>query len=111
MTPETLRKAFSSQMDEDFAATLEFDAAVDWYVESVEGYLAAYADPYYVNVIEPDEHNFIDKDGASGSGPGKKTVIRAISTCGFCRSMIKDGTAAIPVAGDIWQKFNEYQKK
>jgi hypothetical protein len=97
-------------MDPAFATTIQFDAAADWYVESYEAYLAAYADPYYVEVIEPDEHNFVDKGQlANGSEAGKKTVIRAVSTLGHCRSMIKDGKPSVAVTGDIWENFQRYK--
>jgi EthD domain len=87
-------------MDPAFSATIDFDAAADWLVESYEGYLAAYTDPYYINTIEPDERNFVDKEG-------KTTIVRAMSTLGFCRSMIKDGKPSVPVSDEIWAKFKE----
>jgi hypothetical protein len=100
-------------MDPAFATSIEFDSAAMWSVESYDAYLKAYADPYYVNVIEPDEHNFVDKgqlDG-QGAGTGKKTVVRAVSTLGVCRSMIKDGKAAVAVEDGIWHTFKQYKAK
>lgn len=98
-------------MDEAFATTVEFDAAVDWYVESYEAYLAAYTDPYYVEVIAPDEDNFVDKGQLDGPDAGKKTVVRAVSTLGYCRSMIAEGKPLVPVKDEIWDKFKAYKAK
>ncbi|KAL7942780.1 EthD domain-containing protein [Trichoderma barbatum] len=42
-------------------AIMDFDGAVIWEITSLEHFLSAYEDPYYVNVIEPDEANFLDK--------------------------------------------------
>jgi len=106
-TPETLRRTFSSKMDPAFNTSIEYDAAADWYVDSYEAYLAAYTDPYYINVIEPDEHNFVDKGQLDESNAGKQTIVRAVSTLGFCRSMIKDGKPSIDINEKIWQDFSD----
>jgi len=98
-------------MDPAFATSIEFDSAADWYIESYEAYLAAYMDPYYINVIEPDEKNFVDKGQLDGPDSGKKTIVRAISTLGVCRSMIKDGKPSVAVKDEIWHTFKEYKAK
>jgi hypothetical protein len=98
-------------MDEAFAAPIEYDAAADWYIESYEKYLAAYADPYYINVIEPDENNFVNKGQLDGTIRGTKTVVRAITTLGVYRSMIQDGKASVEVKDEIWTNFKEYHVK
>jgi hypothetical protein len=48
-------------MDSNFSTELDFDGALDFYIESHEAFLAAFADRYYTNVIEPDEQKFVDK--------------------------------------------------
>jgi hypothetical protein len=98
-------------MDPAFASSIEFDSAADWYIHSYEAYLAAYADPYYVEVIEPDEKNFVDKGQLDGPDGGKKTVVRAVSTLGVCRSMIKDGKPVVAVKEEIWDTFKQYKSK
>jgi hypothetical protein len=91
-----------TSMSSEFSAGLDFDAAADWYILSHERYVAAYADPYYINVIEPDEHNFVDKSPAA---VGKKTLIRAVTTLGYCKDMIKDGKAVREINDDIRRKW------
>ncbi|KAL6856311.1 EthD domain-containing protein [Trichoderma novae-zelandiae] len=57
----------SSALGESLTATplpvavMDFDGAVVWEFSSLEHYMSAFADPYYVNVIAPDEDNFLDK--------------------------------------------------
>jgi hypothetical protein len=70
------------------SATLDYDAGVDWYVPSYEAYEATFKDPYYVNVIEPDEWNFVDKGGG-------KEIAGAVSTVGVSREIIKDGKSCV----------------
>jgi hypothetical protein len=55
-------------------SVLDYDGGVDWYASSYEVYENAFKDPYYVNVIEPDEHNFVDK-GESG----KTSIVGSLS--------------------------------
>ncbi|RFU75920.1 hypothetical protein TARUN_6323 [Trichoderma arundinaceum] len=40
---------------------MDFDGAVIWEIPSLEHFLNAFSDPYYLNVILPDEDNFLDK--------------------------------------------------
>ncbi|KAL7809505.1 EthD domain-containing protein [Trichoderma gracile] len=40
---------------------MDYDGAVIWEISSLEHYMSAFADPFYVNVIAPDEYNFLDK--------------------------------------------------
>lgn len=39
---------------------LDYDGAAEFWVPSLETFLTMGADPEYVNVIQPDEANFID---------------------------------------------------
>lgn len=91
-------------MDPAFAGGLDFNAAADWYVESYERYLAAYNDPYYRQVIEPDEAKFVDKGQTGGE---KQEIVRAVTTLGYCRSMIKGGEASKEVPREIWEHFSQ----
>lgn len=93
-------------MDPAFSAGLDFHAAADWYVESWEGYVAAYNDPYYRQVIEPDEDNFVDK-GQTGD---KVEMVRAVTTLGYCRYMIRDGKPSAEVSDSIWERFSQMEK-
>ncbi len=109
-TSETLREAFNSKLKSDFKTIIDYDAAADLYVENYESYINAFSDPYYLNVIEPDEQKFVDK-GQLGQAPGKKTVVRALTTVGINRSIIKDGKPAMQVDDEIWAKFNASREK
>lgn len=46
---------------------VEFDGIAMFLVPSLEQFTVAFQDPYYLEVIEPDEREFLDKDGP-GSG-------------------------------------------
>ncbi|KAH7138516.1 hypothetical protein B0J11DRAFT_514608 [Dendryphion nanum] len=67
---------------------VEFDGIAMFTVPSLETFKAAFKDPYYINVIEPDERIILDKDGpgsgviASFQGPMLDMVNAAKSTVG-----------------------------
>ncbi|PSN67053.1 hypothetical protein BS50DRAFT_588076 [Corynespora cassiicola Philippines] len=46
---------------------IEFDGIAMFLVPSLKQFTDAFKDPYYVNIIEPDEQHILDKDGP-GSG-------------------------------------------
>lgn len=46
---------------------IEFDGIAMFLVPSLDSFKAAVEDPYYLNVVEPDEHNLMDKT-APGMG-------------------------------------------
>jgi len=94
-------------MDPAFSGSIDYNAAVDFYVESYERFIAAYHDPYYLSVIEPDEQRFVDKGQIDG---GKRTVVRAMSTLGTAKSMIKDGKAAVQVKSEIWENWQKLKE-
>lgn len=106
-TPSALRAAFAARMDPAFSLPIDFDAAADFYVTSYDDYLRAYADPYYLAVIEPDERNFVDK-GQCGGQNTTTTVVRAMSTLGQYRHMIRDGKPQVEVTDAIWQRWHEF---
>ncbi len=92
-TPLSLRRKLAPSGSSS-PGILPYDAAVDWYVPSYEAYVAAFQDPYYVHVIEPDEWNFVDK------GAGKE-VVGMVSTLGVARDVVKGGKSCIEeVDGD-----------
>lgn len=69
---------------------ISYDGAALMDVVSYEAYVQAYSDPYYINVIEPDERNFVAKDFH-----GKRQVLKAMSTLGVCKPMVERGKAQI----------------
>lgn len=42
---------------------VKFDGIATWEVPSLEKFMEALEDPYYKDVIAPDEHNILDKEG------------------------------------------------
>ncbi|KAF3760667.1 hypothetical protein M406DRAFT_19796, partial [Cryphonectria parasitica EP155] len=48
------------------AAAVEFDGIAMFLVPSLDAFRCMVEDPYYVNVVEPDEHNLLDKAGPGG---------------------------------------------
>lgn len=72
---------------------LDYDSGVDWYVRDYAVYEKAYEDPYYLEVIEPDERNFVDKSGSSNGG-----LAGAVSTLGICRDIIRHGKSMVAEA-------------
>jgi hypothetical protein len=87
-TPSQLRALVTAGLASEFSGSLDFDGAADWYTNSYERYLAAFNDEYYRTVIEPDEWNFVDKGDLK---EGRREVVRACSTMGVNRTLIKSG--------------------
>lgn len=54
---------------DETAGLVEFDGIAMFLVPSLDRFKAAVEDPYYLNVVEPDEHNLMDK-----SAPGRGVV-------------------------------------
>ena len=93
-----------------------FTAAADFYIKDYQDYLAAFRDPYYLEIVMKDENNFVDKGQAEGSARDDRSdsmdgSARAISMMGYCRSAIKDGKAVIDVPEEVWTKWNDYQSR
>ncbi|KAK5988345.1 Conidial pigment biosynthesis dehydratase EthD [Cladobotryum mycophilum] len=44
---------------------LDYDGAVIWEIPSLEVFLNAFADPYYLEIIAPDEAHFLDRKVAT----------------------------------------------
>jgi hypothetical protein len=86
----------------EFRGNFDFDAAADWYFEDYSAYLAAYDDPYYKDIINPDENKFIDKHS-------KTTTLQTFSTMGYNKPIIRDGKPAVHIADDIMKRWEEYQ--
>lgn len=56
-------------MTGDPAGLVEFDDIAMFLVPSLDSFRTAVEDPYYLSVVEPDEHNLMDK-----SAPGRGVV-------------------------------------
>lgn len=96
-----------------------YSACADFYVRDYEDFLRAFQDPYYIEVIRPDEDIFINKgkplttaDGSivePGGAPVSQT--RFLTMMGQNRSIIKDGKAMVEVSQRIWDNWHEYQRR
>jgi hypothetical protein len=64
----------------------------------LEAFHKAFQDPYYIEVIEPDEHNLIDKNSFAGG------IIATFSSPIF--QVMKDGKSQLKGAN-----VDEYRKK
>ncbi|RVX70411.1 hypothetical protein B0A52_05910 [Exophiala mesophila] len=113
-TPQHLREALGKGRDGQFKSSSGFEACADFYVRDYNDYLKAFQDPYYLEVIAQDEENFVDKgierfgNREQGYNVGE---VRAISTMGITKSIIKDGKAVIQVPDSVWKKWEEFQDR
>ncbi|RDW65239.1 hypothetical protein BP5796_09931 [Coleophoma crateriformis] len=76
---------------------LDYDGGADFYVADYASYEAAFRDPYYINVIEPDERRFVDKGSQSGAVGTR--IVGAVSTVGFEKVIIEGGKAMVGHGG------------
>ena len=54
----------------------EWDGCAVFELESLERFEAAFKDPYYIDTIEPDERNFVNKkEGIMGARGRVKTIV------------------------------------
>lgn len=82
---------------------IEFDGIAMFLVPSLKKFTDAFKDPYYVEVIEPDEREMLDKDG-----PGSGVVA---SFQGRMIDMLHNGQSAIGTQGDGYRKaFEEFER-
>ncbi|KAF2017823.1 hypothetical protein BU24DRAFT_420878 [Aaosphaeria arxii CBS 175.79] len=83
---------------------VEFDGIAMFTVPTLEQFTDAFKDPYYVNVIEPDERAFLDKDG-----PGSGVIA---SFRGRMLDMVNGGQSAVGSSGGKYRDdFDEWEKK
>lgn len=69
-------------------------------VESFERFTAACTDPYYLNVIKPDENNFLDS---------KSTEVIGASTMGISKIVVEGGKALIDTSKvmSVWEEWEK----
>jgi hypothetical protein len=68
--------------------------------ESFDRFIAAFSDPYYINVIEIDERRFLDKTKS----------VSPTSTMGLTKTVIQGGDIKVDVGQDVmveWKKWEE----
>lgn len=83
---------------------MEFDGIAMFLVPSLDSFSKAVEDPYYLNVVEPDEHNLIDKDAVGGG------VVASFQ--GKMVTVVHDGVNAMASDQDLEVKrAREYYKE
>ena len=85
---------------------IEFDGIAMFLVPSLKQFTNAFTDPYYIEVIEPDETKLLDK-----AGPGSGVVA---SFQGKMIDMIHHGQSAIGIQGkheEYRRAFEEFEQK
>jgi hypothetical protein len=83
---------------------MEFDGIALFTVPSLKQHADAHKDPYYLNVVEPDEWNLIDKGGPGGG------IVTAYH--GQMLDMVHAGQNAIGDKGEEYRKeWEEWVKK
>lgn len=85
---------------------IEFDGIAMFLVPSLKQFTDAFKDPYYVEVIEPDEREMLDK-----AGPGSGVVA---SFQGKMIDVVNAGNSAIDgreESKEYRRKFEEFEKK
>ncbi|KAI9731686.1 MAG: hypothetical protein M1834_004475 [Cirrosporium novae-zelandiae] len=96
-TPKHMRNQFKATVPAPFDEVLDYDGAAEWNIPSLEKLIEAFGDPYYRDVIEPDEHNFLHKSSKE-----------AISTTahGIWKPIVLEGKALVNAKEEMLQ----YQK-
>lgn len=81
--PNSFEDSAASTSQYEATEPVEFDGIAMFLVPSLDVFKQMVQDPYYVNIVEPDEHNFIDKEGPGG---GLVAIFQ-----GVLSSVIQDG--------------------
>lgn len=68
-SPESAPNVAGVELKGDTAGLVEFDGIAMFLVASLDSFKTAVEDPYYLNVVLPDEYNLMDK-----SAPGRGVV-------------------------------------
>lgn len=78
--------------------TLDYEGMVELEVESFDRFTAACTDPYFLNVLKPDEINFLDS---------KSTEVIGASTMGVSKKIVEGGKAMIDTSKvmSVWEEW------
>jgi EthD domain len=80
---------------------IDYDGAAEFVIKDVDRAKAAGSDPYYANVIEPDEPNFLDMES-------KEQIF--LGTSGLNRPVVDvDGTVSVDMSKGLeaWKAMDE----
>jgi hypothetical protein len=85
---------------------VEFDGIAMFLVPSLDKFTEAFIDPYYIEVIEPDEREMIDKDGP-GNGIVANIHGKMVDITLQGKSVVGDKGKSL----EYRELFEEYQKR
>lgn len=85
---------------------IEFDGIAMFLVPSLKRFTDAFKDPYYVEVIEPDERDMLDKAGP-GSGVVASFQGKMIDVVNAEKSVIEEKEEGM----EFRKKFEEFERK
>ncbi|MCJ1467526.1 hypothetical protein MMC07_006151 [Pseudocyphellaria aurata] len=97
-TPMKSREEIYAVLQPPLHGTMDYEGMVELEVESLEKFTAACKDPYFVNVIKPDEINFLDS---------KSTEAIGASTMGISKKIVEGGHAMIDTSKvmSVWEEW------
>lgn len=98
MSPIKLREQIYEVIRPPLHGTLDYEGMAELEVESLEKFTAACSDPYYLNVIKPDEIKFLDS---------KSTQVIVTSTMGVSKKIVEDGKALVDTSEvmSVWEEW------
>lgn len=83
----------------------DFDGAAEKTFPSFEKFTKAFEDPYYINVMEPDERRFRDKSGVP------QVATQATSTMGVVREIVVGGRAVVDLSEEVMEGWREWRRE
>ncbi|KAJ5131091.1 uncharacterized protein N7515_007130 [Penicillium bovifimosum] len=98
-TRATIRGSFAAAVPLPLS-TVDFDGAVIWEFPSLDTFLSAFSHPYYVNVIAPDEKNFLEKTLNE----------TATVTMGYLRPIVSEGESTVE-CDDQLALFEQWERE
>ncbi|MCJ1267631.1 hypothetical protein MMC22_007517 [Lobaria immixta] len=103
-TPIKMREQISAAVRPPLHGTLDYEGMAELEVENFEMFTAACSDPYYLNVIKPDEIHFLDS---------KSIEVIGATTMGVSKKIVEGGKALIDTSKvmSVWEEWEGNPKK
>ncbi|MCJ1424701.1 hypothetical protein MMC29_002589 [Sticta canariensis] len=97
-TPIKLRDQIYAVVRPPLHGTLDYEGMAEVEVKTFDQFTAACTDPYYLNVIKPDEINFLDS---------KSIEVIGASTMGVSKKIVEEGKALIDTSKvmSVWEEW------
>ncbi|KAF2399758.1 hypothetical protein EJ06DRAFT_556880 [Trichodelitschia bisporula] len=103
-TPSLQRAEFAADSNRTFSAPVPFDGEAAFLVADWRRFMSGFNDPYYMDVIRPDEEKFADEKDALGIG--QSALVMALVT--RPNYIVKDGKIVVPVSAEVEEKWAQY---